>query len=796
MFKFFKKAFILVILVLITLIGLIFIRNYWPEKIINPFATVKNAFQNLINQYSPQEAVITEAPSEAEENVEEEGDGGNENSESGKEANIRKEFTLEDAVEKIDEISEKIDIINQEVEKILKEKGKVIKEEVKEELEKVAKEEKIKKENEIKDEIEEEEKEEKPKKQETVSCQKNEINPTKNKVIFNEISWMGNINSANDEWIELKNISSEDINLSSWQILDKEEQIKVIFLENDIISASQFYLLERTNDDSVPNITADKIYTGSLNDADEVLYLFDNSCQLQDVVSGDPDWPAGDKINWRSMERKGDLSWQTSLNAGGTPKAGNSSGYIVLVPSGGGDGGLPAAPSYPKILISEIQISPIEQRFIELYNPTDNEVNLTDWYIQRKTKTGTSWTSLVSSTSFEEKTIPSRSHFLITRSLVENYDILLEDLTLTEDNAILLKNPNRDIVEIIGWGQPPDFKTTPALNPPLGKSLGRKWDEINQTYFDSDDNSADFEIQDPTPKTKNQNFVPPPLPQDTTPPQVSFDSLSSLQLNLSFSLFWSGEDLALGEVTPSGIDGFSISYTTTPSDIDGINLQYQTEDGTWQDWSGNEILKLEENKSSLLLLGEDEKIYTFQIKAKDKLGNESDWVGTTIEINTLPVVINEIAWMGNLPREGETVAQAANNEWIELYSNANLQIDLNGWILRSVDGTPEIQLAGLIRPKDFYLLERTDDNTLPDITADQIYTGALGNSGEDFQFFDKFSNLIDRTNCSGGWFGGDNTTKQTMERKNPGLSGDDANNWGTSQEAGGTPKNQNSIYIP
>jgi hypothetical protein len=797
-----SKIFILGILILITVTGLIFIRNHWPEKIINPFATVKDTFQNLINQYSPKEtpANIPEiATSSTEESKETEKSESPETGVELEESESSQELTLDDITEEIDDISERVDSLSQKVAALFPERIPPEKEESEKNIkEPENKEEPEEKEKEIKEkEIKEEaEAKEKIEKEMIVYCSKIEADPARNKIIFNEISWMGNINSANDEWLELKNISSENINLSGWQILDKEDQIKIIFESRDIISAGQFYLLERTNDDSVPNIAADKIYTGSLNDTDEVLYFFDSNCQLQDIVSADPDWPAGDKIYWRSMERKRDLNWQTSLNAGGTPKAENSSGYIVLTPSDGGGGGLPSAPSYPKILISEIQISPIEQRFIELYNPTDYEVNLTDWYIQRKTKTGTSWTSLVSSTRFEEKTIPSRSYFLITRSIIENYDILLEGLTLTEDNAILLKNPNREIVEIIGWGQPPDFETTPALNPSLGKSLGRKWDEINQTYFDRDDNSVDFEIQDPTPKTRNQNFVLPPLPEDVTPPQVSFDAVSSLQLNLSFSLSWSGEDLALGEATPSGIDGFSISYTTTPSDIDGIDLQYQTEDGAWQDWLGNEILELEENKSSLSLLGEDERIYTFQIKAKDKNGNESNWIGTTIEINTLPVVINEIAWMGNLPREGETVAQAANNEWIELYSNASLPIDLTNWVLKSADGTPEIQLAGVIFPSQFYLLERTDDDSVPNIAADKIYTGALGNSGEDFQFFDKFSNLIDRTNCSGGWFGGDNTTKQTMERKSPRLSGDDANNWGTSQETGGTPKNQNSIYIP
>ena len=43
--------------------------------------------------------------------------------------------------------------------------------------------------------------------------------------------------------------------------------------------------------------------------------------------------------------------------------------------------------SYPKILISEVQVAGIsddKQEFIELYNPNNTDVDLTGWYLQRK----------------------------------------------------------------------------------------------------------------------------------------------------------------------------------------------------------------------------------------------------------------------------------------------------------------------------------------------------------------------------------------------------------------------------
>lgn len=153
--------------------------------------------------------------------------------------------------------------------------------------------------------------------------------------------------------------------------------------------------------------------------------------------------------------------------------------------------------------------------------------------------------------------------------------------------------------------------------------------------------------------------------------------------------------------------------------------------------------------------------------------------------NPLDVVINEIAWMGT--------PFSYHDEWIELYNNTEQSLNLEGWVLKAGDGTPKINLTGSIPANGFYLLEKTDDNTLPNIPADQIYTGILENKGEDLELYDNLGNLIDSINGSLGWFGGNNSTKQTMERKDPQLPGNHSDNWGTSQKPGGTPKAKNSL---
>lgn len=149
------------------------------------------------------------------------------------------------------------------------------------------------------------------------------------------------------------------------------------------------------------------------------------------------------------------------------------------------------------------------------------------------------------------------------------------------------------------------------------------------------------------------------------------------------------------------------------------------------------------------------------------------------------VVINEIAWMGT-----------TNNycdEWIELYNNTDSDIDLEGWTLNSKDGSPSIELAGEIPANGYFLLEKQDDNSVPDINADLIYSGALSNKEEVLELRNSNGVLIDIVD---DWYAGSNDTKATMERVNTLESGIEFSNWANavnSYNVGfGTPKELNT----
>ena len=137
------------------------------------------------------------------------------------------------------------------------------------------------------------------------------------------------------------------------------------------------------------------------------------------------------------------------------------------------------------------------------------------------------------------------------------------------------------------------------------------------------------------------------------------------------------------------------------------------------------------------------------------------------------VAINEVAW-------GGTVA-SATDEWMELYNTSDAPVDLTGWTLvfgervvhlGVVDGATTEVRRTVIEAGGYFLLERTDDQTVADVEADIIYTGGLSNEGVDVVLLDSNGDVVDRLICpEGGWpagsGGSDDFPYRSMERVDP-----------------------------
>ena len=145
------------------------------------------------------------------------------------------------------------------------------------------------------------------------------------------------------------------------------------------------------------------------------------------------------------------------------------------------------------------------------------------------------------------------------------------------------------------------------------------------------------------------------------------------------------------------------------------------------------------------------------------------------------VTINEVAWMGTV--------DSSSNEWIELANDGGVA-DVTGWVLR-IEGKKDITLSGSIGAGEYYLIERTDDSTVPGVSADLVasFGTGLSNDGAVLVLFNSAGVEVDRVNGSDAWkIGGEtvgnNTTKEPAGRTGSG--------WATLPETpravnGGTP---------
>lgn len=244
-------------------------------------------------------------------------------------------------------------------------------------------------------------------------------------ITINEVAWMGTEVSYNDEWIELKNNTQEEINLDGWKLMADDGSPEISLAGK--ISSTGFYLLERTDDDSNPNKIADLIYTGALSNSGENLRLYDKSGKIIDEILCQDGWTGGDNETKETMKR--------IIKEVEPP-------YVETPPLQESDEDGPQR-IYPKgIIFKEIMPSPdgpdVENEWIKLYNQNDFDVNLSGWVIKDVIGRITTYTL--------NTKIPGLEYLILSRPETK--------ITLNNDgDGLKLTNPNGEIVDFVNFGK-------------------------------------------------------------------------------------------------------------------------------------------------------------------------------------------------------------------------------------------------------------------------------------------------------------------------------------------------------
>ncbi len=219
-------------------------------------------------------------------------------------------------------------------------------------------------------------------------------------VIINEIMWMGSNGETSDEWIELKNMTKRDINLSNWNIKQggtgTGSGAHIEIPNGYSIKANGYFLLtkKKWNETAIAlsaDLSKSKGYTHiagmKLEDEGEELVLENKDTIVMDRTPLGA-WAAGtDDTLKQSMERNdipgdGSLStnWHTCVSG-----AANSLPYWDTL---GVNFGTPLAANLSPIVMNEFVANPVgddsavmpEGEWIELYNIVDEDIDVANWY--------------------------------------------------------------------------------------------------------------------------------------------------------------------------------------------------------------------------------------------------------------------------------------------------------------------------------------------------------------------------------------------------------------------------------
>ncbi len=173
---------------------------------------------------------------------------------------------------------------------------------------------------------------------------------SKHDIVINELMWTGSLVSSADEWIELKNITDSDIDLTGWKLtrLKDGQEIDMIEISSGSIESGGYFLISNSSADhsftkgeSILNIEPDLIDSAvSLTNNNLQIKLYNQNGNLIDTAGNGEKPLAGNNDKKYSMERNdlvvdGTLasSWHTATQRinfdsnreeKGTPRSTNS----------------------------------------------------------------------------------------------------------------------------------------------------------------------------------------------------------------------------------------------------------------------------------------------------------------------------------------------------------------------------------------------------------------------------------------------------------------------------------------
>ncbi len=435
------------------------------------------------------------------------------------------------------------------------------------------------------------------------------------------------------------------------------------------------------------------------------------------------------------------------------------------------------------ILINEIMFAPSgdEPEWVEIYNASNDTVNLKNWSISDAT-------SKVTITKNDFWIHPKEYAVLSRDSTILNFyqipskvlSLSLPTLNNTEDAVVIYDNTNSkiDSVYYFGrWGK-------------TGFSIERI--DFQDPSIDSSNWSIPADSIKATPGKENsamrKNF-------DLKISSIEIPKFSDYASTINVKL--TVQNIGLNQVNNFSIDVFrDLNFDSTASENEMILTR------TFQ-------LTLNKKDSATINLeitnlepGENILIFSINFPSDENLSNNTAIKKLNLSFPVNAIVINEIMFD---PLPGYC-------EYIELFNHSDKPVNLKNWKfndMRSQDGRANFILLSqndfIISPGEYVVI--ASDTTIfkylnPGDSLDKLIilnkSLSLNNDFDDVVITDLTGGIIDSVRYFSSWHSQIVTDKRghSLEKINPDLPSADKSSWMTSSaKSGGTPGKRNTAYI-
>lgn len=427
--------------------------------------------------------------------------------------------------------------------------------------------------------------------------------------------------------------------------------------------------------------------------------------------------------------------------------------------------------NFNDIVINEIMYAPSsgEPEWIELYNRTNEEINLKNW------KLSDAATTIIITN--EDKFVNPNSFIVVTKdsTILNYYNVQSEiieanvpSLNNTGD-AIVVRDVNSSKIDSVSY--------LPAWG---GNSGGKSLERISVDQLSNDPAnwSSSISLNKATPGTTNSI-----TPKDNDLTISSFKSLTEFGIV--------GEEIQFEVVAKNiGLNPSTNFVINLYRDANQDSVIQQSELISSQ--SGNSINQNDSSAFNFItnnfVSGKNIFIAFVEISVDDDSTNNKVFAnvnGVFINEERNDIVINEIMYAPNSPQP----------EWIEIFNRSNKTIDLKNYQLADAGDTVKvINQSKILNSNEFFVIAK--DSTI--FNYFNINSGfviaafpSLNNSEDKIVLLDSLNRVIDSLHYYSRWGG---TNGKSLERIDVNISSIDSSNWKTSLNIfNATPGTYNSV---